>query len=172
MSAWIQKLPAEPLSHLKEIGRFPMNNDEAPPIVEPRTDERAPALTLRSLEERIRQQEILADLGVRALQGASFEQLLTETAQLTARGLRADFCKVLEHIPAENRLLVRAGVGWEPGIVGVASVGADLESPAGFALRTGKPVISNHLEREERFQNSRHTGGPRGSESDERHPAR
>ena len=91
MSAWIQKLPAEPLSHLNEIGRFPMNNDEAPPIVEPRTDERAPALTLRSLEERIRQQEILADLGVRALQGASFEQLLTETAQThgsgTARGL-------------------------------------------------------------------------------------
>ena len=152
MSVWIQKLPAEPLSHLNEIGRFPMNNDEAPPIVEPRTDERAPALTLRSLEERIRQQEILADLGVRALQGASFEQLLTETARLTARGLRADFCKVLEHIPAENRLLVRAGVGWEPGIVGVASVGADLEFPAGFALRTGKPVISNHLEREERFR--------------------
>src|SRR6185437_3049247 len=31
-------------------------------------------------------------------------------------------------------------------------VGADLESPAGFALRTGKPVISNHLENEERFR--------------------
>jgi GAF domain-containing protein len=30
--------------------------------------------------------------------------------------------------------------------------GADLESPAGFALRTGKPVVSNHLENEERFR--------------------
>jgi len=30
-------------------------------------------------------------------------------------------------------------------------VGADLESPAGYALRTGKPVISNHLENEQRF---------------------
>ncbi len=30
--------------------------------------------------------------------------------------------------------------------------GADLASPAGFALRTGKPVISNHLENEERFR--------------------
>jgi two-component sensor histidine kinase len=36
--------------------------------------------------------------------------------------------------------------------VGHASVGADLESPGGFALRTGKPVISNHLENEERFR--------------------
>jgi two-component sensor histidine kinase len=34
----------------------------------------------------------------------------------------------------------------------VATVGADLASPAGYALRTGKPVISNHLENEERFR--------------------
>ena len=55
-------------------------------------------------------------------------------------------------MPAENRFLVRAGVGWHEGIVGVASVGADLESPAGFALHTGKPVISNHLKNEQRFR--------------------
>ena len=59
---------------------------------------------------------------------------------------------MLEHLPSENRLLVRAGVGWDEGIVGTASIGADLASPAGFALRTGKPVISNHLENEERFR--------------------
>src|SRR4051794_14776724 len=47
---------------------------------------------------------------------------------------------------------MRAGVGWDHGLVGVASVGADLESPSGYALRTGKPVISNHLESEERFR--------------------
>src|SRR3954465_6855286 len=55
-------------------------------------------------------------------------------------------------MPAEGRVVVRAGVGWEPGVVGVATVGADLASPAGYALRTGKPVISNHLENEERFR--------------------
>jgi hypothetical protein len=37
-------------------------------------------------------------------------------------------------------------------VIGNASVGADLASPAGFALRTGKPVISNHLENEQRFR--------------------
>src|SRR4051812_49538575 len=66
--------------------------------------------------------------------------------------MEAEFCKVLEYIPPQNRFLVRAGVGWHEGIVGVATVGADLESPSGFALRTGKPVISNHLENEERFR--------------------
>jgi two-component sensor histidine kinase len=104
------------------------------------------------LERRIRQQEILSGLGVKALQGASFNQLLDDAARLTAEGMQAEFCKILEHIPAENCFLVRAGVGWEPGIVGVATIGDDLASPAGFALRTGQPVISNHLENEERFR--------------------
>jgi two-component sensor histidine kinase len=127
-------------------------DDEPNPVVEPRPDERQPDVTMRSLEERIRQQELLAELGVAALQGAPLDALLTEAARLTSRGLRAEFCKVLEYIPSEKRLLVRAGVGWNQGVVGEASVGADLESPAGFALRTGKPVISNHLENEERFR--------------------
>ena len=96
--------------------------------------------------------KILAELGVLALQGTPFLELLNQTARLTAEGMKAEFCKVLEYIPAQNRLLVRAGVGWHEGIVGVATVGADLESPSGFALRTGKPVISNHLENEQRFR--------------------
>jgi two-component sensor histidine kinase len=37
-------------------------------------------------------------------------------------------------------------------VVGHATVGADLASPAGYALHTGKPVISNHLENEQRFR--------------------
>jgi GAF domain-containing protein len=78
--------------------------------------------------------------------------LLDQTVRLVAEGLEAELAKVLEYIPAEKRLLMRAGVGWDPGLVGTATIGADLESPSGFALRTGKPVISNHLENEERFR--------------------
>ena len=131
---------------------MPSLDSPVPPVVEPKSASEASELTLRALRQRIRQQEILAKLGVGALQGAGFDQLLADTARLTAEGLRTEFCKVLEYIPAENRFLVRAGVGWESGIVGVASVGADLASPAGFALKTGRPVISNHLEIEERFR--------------------
>ena len=128
------------------------NNDT--PLIEPNAAGDKPETGLRALEDRVRQQELLSELGVKALQGATFDELLAETVRLTAIGLDAEFCKVLEHIPSTNRLLVRAGVGWDAGVVGVASVGADLESPAGFALRTGKPVISNHLENEERFRTS------------------
>jgi two-component sensor histidine kinase len=129
------------------------SSDDCRPVVEPKPDDNQPDdLTSRALRVRIRQQEFLAELGVLALQGTSFIDMLDHTARMTAEGLGAEYCKVLEYIPAENRFLVRAGVGWNEGVIGSASIGADLASPAGYALHTGKPVISNHLENEERFR--------------------
>src|SRR3978361_136311 len=127
--------------------------DHHEPVIEKApTDTQGEDLTARALRQRIRQQELLAELGVLALQGTSFIDMLNHTARMTAEGLGVEYCKVLEYIQAENRLLVRAGVGWDEGVVGSATVGADLASPAGFALHTGKPVISNHLENEQRFR--------------------
>jgi two-component sensor histidine kinase len=128
------------------------SHQDEPVVEQPPVDPQPSEPTERALRLRIRQQEILAELGVYALQGATFIELLNHTVRLTAEGLAAEYCKVMEYIPTENRLLVRAGIGWHEGVIGVASVGADLASPAGFALRTGKPVISNHLENEERFR--------------------
>jgi two-component sensor histidine kinase len=130
----------------------PPRPDPDHPILEPAANGDQQDLSQRTLELRIRQQEILAELGVAALQRTGFSELLDRTVQLAAEGLKAELCKILEYIPEEKRLLLRAGVGWDPGLIGIASVGADLESPSGFALQTGKPVISNHLEREERFR--------------------
>src|SRR5580692_11681581 len=121
------------------------SSDQKEPVVEPvPSDGRSEEFTARALRQRIRQQELLAELGVLALQRTSFIGMLDHTARMKAEGLDTEYCKVLEYLPAENRLRVRAGVGWEQGIVGSATVGADLGSPAGYALRTGKPVISNH----------------------------
>ena len=123
------------------------------PVVERQSgNDQSDNLAGRALRLRIRQQELLAELGVLALQGTSFIEMLNHAARATAEGLGAEYCKVMEYMPTENRLLVRAGVGWDEGVVGHATVGADLASPAGYALRTGKPVISNHLENEQRFR--------------------
>jgi two-component sensor histidine kinase len=126
--------------------------DPGEPVVEKKPGPDSEDLTGRALRLRIRQQELLAELGVLALQRTSFTDMLDHTARMTAEGLGAEFCKIMEYIPADKRLLVRAGVGWAEGVVGKASVGADLGSPAGYALQTGKPVISNHLGNEERFR--------------------
>ena len=129
------------------------SNDKTPPlVVEPPSDGSTPPLATRAVAHRIRQQEILAELGVIALRGTPFPELIQETARLAAEGLEAEFCKVLEYQPDENRLLLRAGVGWDPSLINNATVGADAESPSGYALRTGKPVVSNQLENEQRFR--------------------
>ena len=128
------------------------SSEPGKPVVEAKAAASPSDLTERTLHLRLRQQEILAELGVHALQGTAFLDLLNLTASLAAEGLEAEYCKILEFIPSENRLLVRAGVGWNEGVVGIATVGADMASPAGFALHTGKPVISNHLENEQRFR--------------------
>jgi two-component sensor histidine kinase len=126
--------------------------DTDEPVVEAKPGKEPEDLTGRALRLRIRQQELLAELGVLALQRTSLADLLNHTARMTAEGLDAEYCKIMEYIPADKRLLVRAGVGWGKGVVGNATVGADLDSPAGYALQTGKPVISNHLENEDRFR--------------------
>lgn len=109
-------------------------------------------LSVEMLRQRVRQQQILADFGVLALKGTPFSELLDHASRAAAEGLEAPFAKVLQYLPDQNRFLVAAGVGWEPGVVGAATVGADTASPAGYALNTGKAVISNHLDIEERFR--------------------
>lgn len=128
------------------------SQDGRPQVVEPVVGGEVLDRLGQSLDRRIQQQEILSQLGVIALQGGTLDALLKDTVRLVAEGLPAEFCKVLEFEPDNNCFTVRAGVGWEPDVVGVAQVGADLASPAGFALKTGKPVISNHLENEQRFR--------------------
>jgi two-component sensor histidine kinase len=119
---------------------------------EPPAGTAEPELSIEALRLRVRQQELLADFGVLALKGTPFPQLLHEATRVVADGLKAEFAKVLKYLPEEDRFLVCAGVGWDADVVGVATIGADTASPAGYALQTGKAVISNHLDIEERFR--------------------
>ena len=121
-------------------------------IVEETPNGSTPPRDATQLGYRLRQQELLAELGVDALKQNDLTKLLDRAAEIAADGLGADLCKVLQYLPDENSLLVCAGVGWNPGVVGSARIVADLASPSGFAFQTGTAVISNHLEQEERFR--------------------
>jgi two-component sensor histidine kinase len=104
------------------------------------------------LAARVRQSELIGEFSRFALSGVDFGALLTAASRAAAEGLGAPLAKVLQYMPGEDTLLVRAGVGWRPGVVGHARLGADLASPAGYALKTGAPVVSNHLAEEQRFR--------------------
>jgi two-component sensor histidine kinase/putative methionine-R-sulfoxide reductase with GAF domain len=100
----------------------------------------------------LRQQSLLGEFGRSALQTRDIVQILQRATELCAQGLDAPFAKVLEYMPDEKQLLVRAGVGWAPDTIGHVSLGVDLESPAGYAFHTAQVVISNHLHEETRFR--------------------
>lgn len=98
------------------------------------------------------EQPSLSGFGKKAAEGADLDELLMQASREIAAGLGVSHVKVLEYLPDEKTLLIRAGVGWSEGVVGQARIGIDLASPAGFALQTGMPVISNNLAQEERFR--------------------
>jgi two-component sensor histidine kinase len=104
-------------------------------------------------EQKLRDERAkFAEFGLLAVEGADLDELLHQAAVEAAHSLDVSCVKVLQYLPEEKRFLVRAGVGWGEGVVGQARIGADLESPAGYALQTGRPVISNELHKEERFR--------------------
>lgn len=108
--------------------------------------------TAEELAYRLCQQQLMAEYGRFALKTHDTAALLQEATRVCALGLHSEFCKILEYLPDEHQFLVRAGVGWKPDVVGHAHTGADTESPAGYAFQTGLPVISNHLQDEDRFR--------------------
>lgn len=104
------------------------------------------------IERRLAQQALIAEFGRYALRQHGLDAILSEACRIAADGLGTRLAKVLEPLPGENSLLLRAGIGWTAGLVGRARVGADIASPAGYAFKTGEPVISNHLAEEKRFR--------------------
>ncbi len=93
----------------------------------------------------------VAQIRQRALSGIELSALMEEVAALTAQTLGVEFCKILELLPDGKALLLRAGIGWKNGFVGVATVNAGAESQAGYTLLSNAPVIVEDLQAETRF---------------------
>ena len=105
----------------------------------------------KQVEQRVRQQEAVVDLGRQALGGADLSTLMRSVTELVAKTLSVEFCKVLELLPDNDALILRAGVGWKPGLIGQTTVSAGTNSQAGFTLLCKEPVIVEDLRTEERF---------------------
>ncbi len=112
----------------------------------------SPYASVAELVLRLRQQELVARFGRFALRQDELQPVLDEACRTAAEGLETSFAKVLEHLPAEGTLLVRAGVGWRPGVVGHVRIDSDSGTAPGYAFQTGQPVISDHPSEKPRFR--------------------
>ena len=102
--------------------------------------------------DALRQQAALARFGELALRSENLDEILTEACRLVGEALGTDLAKVMQLLANGETLLVRAGVGWKPGIVGEVTVEVADDTSEGYALKTGQPVISPDIARERRFR--------------------
>ncbi|MBW3586360.1 MAG: PAS domain S-box protein, partial [Cyanobacteria bacterium 0813] len=106
---------------------------------------------LTSIHLRARQQAAVAYLGQQALAETDLSALMDKAAVLIAQTLDVDYCQLLELLPSGHAFMLRAGVGWQPGLVGSATVTASARSQAGYTLLVGKATIVEDLRVETRF---------------------
>jgi two-component sensor histidine kinase len=71
----------------------------------------------------------------------SASRLLQNAVAQVARVTHIRHVKALRYRPDRGDLLIEAGVGWQPGVVGHVCFGVDRHSAPGRSLQTGQPVI-------------------------------
>lgn len=103
------------------------------------------------LRSRAKQQEALAQLGERALVEPDLERLLNDAVSTVALTLSVDFVKILELLPGNNDLLLRAGFGWKSNLVGTVLTTTTPNSFARFTLDCAVPVTVAEFAKEARF---------------------
>lgn len=105
-------------------------------------------VTLETFEKR---QRALAQFGAFVLDNENLQSVLEEACRIVADLLGTDLAKVIQIHTASNDGLVRAGCGWNPGVVGETRISLNDRSSEAYAIEKSIPVITNDLAREERF---------------------
>ena len=95
------------------------------------------------LEVRARQQTAVARLGQKALADGDPDTLMQEAALLASQALQVEYCAILELLPHEDVLLLRAAVGWSEGLVGYATLDAGDVSRA--IISTNPQLVASWL---------------------------
>ncbi|NJN10464.1 MAG: response regulator [Richelia sp. RM2_1_2] len=102
------------------------------------------------LKAKVQQQASVAQLGQLALLNQDISALMDEAVALVAQSLNIEFCHILEMLPSGNVMLLRAGIGWEEGLIRQALLSFN-DSLTSNTLLTKEPVIIEDLRQETRF---------------------
>jgi signal transduction histidine kinase/HAMP domain-containing protein len=135
-----------------ELGELARTFDILAESLQQRAREREEAE--HTLLNRALQQTVVAALGQFALSSRDLDALLNQAVMLVAQTLELEYCQILELLPDQHKMILRAGVGWKDGCVGTATVDANSESQEGYTLATGEPVVVTDLRTEARFKPS------------------
>jgi two-component sensor histidine kinase len=100
---------------------------------------------LHQNEKLLRQQKALANFGTFSFHQTELQPILEEAARVCAECLGVSYSKICRFQPSQDNLLVVAGHGWRPGVVGFAISVANETSPQGRAFITSKPQLCRNI---------------------------
>ncbi|WP_306119616.1 MULTISPECIES: HWE histidine kinase domain-containing protein [unclassified Roseitalea] len=104
-----------------------------------------------ALARRVRRNEKIEALSRFALTHSDLQAVLDRAVETAAELFEVPLAKILQFERSADQLTLKAGIGWNEGLVGQASVGTDKDSQAGFTLMSDEPVIVTDLRQETRF---------------------
>jgi two-component sensor histidine kinase len=113
----------------------------------PTMDEILDRATL-TVAKLLRQQAALAAFGTFAFRETDLQKILTEAARVCADSLNVPFCKICRYRPNENDLMIIAGCGWKPNVIGSVVSEANETTPQGRAYLTRGPVVIPNIYRD------------------------
>src|SRR3954451_16118791 len=99
-------------------------------------------------------QKALASFSRIASENLPPERLMTHACAQVARVTHIKHTKVMRYRPENGDLLLVAGVGWKPGLVGTATFSIDSASPPGRSIQTAAPVMIEDLPNDAEFRAS------------------
>ncbi|MGD2181077.1 EAL domain-containing protein [Lusitaniella coriacea] len=112
----------------------------------PKCQDFEPELTIQ-----LRQQSAVAQLGQWGLEGVDLSTLMDRAVALVSRVLEVKSCLILEVLPDDSALWLKAGVGWQAGCVRQATLGVGTHSWADYTLRSQASVLFEDARLETRF---------------------
>jgi len=94
---------------------------------------------------------VLADLGARAVTGASIDAICHDAVTMVTTALDVECCTVFTLSRDEDALILASASGWDMGDVEGLLVPTDIDTQAGYALHAHEPVVVDNATTDRRF---------------------
>ncbi|WP_017716726.1 bifunctional diguanylate cyclase/phosphodiesterase [Kamptonema formosum] len=106
---------------------------------------------LSRVRKRASQQNTLVELG-RAVPEITLGNFIDKTVKLAGQTLKVEYFDFWEFLPERQVLLLRAGTGWNPELIGSATLEAFPDSEFGYPLVSQELAIVTDFSKETRFR--------------------
>jgi signal transduction histidine kinase len=107
--------------------------------------------TEQALRAALEEQRMVAEFGQEALRGRPLADLFERSVELVHEALSVEFTGVLEHLPDEHELVMRASRGWPESTEPIRFTDS-LATQVGAVLASGEPLVVTDALREDRVE--------------------